>query len=121
MPDKLGRAIDPVGLIALANVLRFHGNMECSCELKCVCDQKCSCELKCVCDQKDGTNILDLLSNPAFREVVQGLDVERLRTIDDFMAIVEELRARMNASAKANVSKTPARTSARTSRSGRRP
>ena len=98
MPDEPGRTIDPVGLIALANVLRFHGNTECSCELKCVCDQKCSCELKCVCDEKDGTNILDLLSNPVFREVIKELDVNRMRTIDDFLAIVDDIRRKMNAS-----------------------
>ena len=97
MPDRPGRTIDPVGLIALANVLRFHGNTECSCELKCVCDQKCSCELKCVCDEKDGTNILELLSNPVFREVVKRLDVERMKTIEDFMVIVGDIRKRMNA------------------------
>ncbi len=97
MPDKPVRTIDPVGLIALANVLRFHENPDCSCELKCVCDGKCSCELKCVCDLKDGTNILDLLSNPIFREVVQGLDVNRMKSIDDFLAIVDEIRTKMNA------------------------
>ena len=98
MNDKPGRAIDPVGIIAIANVLRFHGNSECSCELKCVCDQKCSCELKCVCDQKDGTNILDLVSNPAFREVVKGLDANRMKSIEDFLAIVDEIRIKMDAS-----------------------
>lgn len=97
MPDKPILPIDPIGLVALANVLRFHGNQECSCELKCVCDQKCSCELKCVCDEKDGTNILDLLSNPVFREVVKGLDVNRVKTIEDFMGIVDEIRRKMNA------------------------
>jgi hypothetical protein len=90
--------VDSLGLIALANVLRFTGNEECSCELKCVCDQKCSCELKCVCDLKDGTNILDLISNPAFREVVQGLDVNRIRSVQEFLGIVNEIRAKMNAS-----------------------
>jgi hypothetical protein len=99
MPNQPRRTIDPVGLVALANVLRFHGNDECSCELKCVCDQKCSCELKCVCDEKDGTNILDLLSNPVFREVVQGLDVTRMKTIEDFVGIVEDIRRKMNVSA----------------------
>ena len=89
--------VDPVGLIAIANVLRFTGNEECSCELKCVCDQKCSCELKCVCDVKDGTNILDLISNPVFREVVQGLDVRRVQNIEGFLEIVNEIRAKMNA------------------------
>lgn len=97
MPDKFRGAIDPVGLIAIANVLRFHGNDECSCELKCVCDQKCSCELKCVCDEKDGTNILDVLSNPVFRQVVTGLDVSKMKTIDDFMGIVDDIRTKMNA------------------------
>lgn len=98
MPDKPIRAIDPLGVIALANVLRFHNNQECSCELKCVCDQKCSCELKCVCDEKDGTNILDLLSNPVFREVVKGLDMNKLKSIEDFLSIVDEIRTRMDAS-----------------------
>jgi hypothetical protein len=96
-PDKPVRAVDPLGLVALANVLRFHGNTECSCELKCVCDGKCSCELKCVCDQKDGTNILDLLSDPIFREVVKGLDINRMKTIEDFLGIVDEIRTKMNA------------------------
>lgn len=96
--DAPVHTIDPIGIIALANVLRFHGNMECSCELKCVCDQKCSCELKCVCDEKDGTNILDLLSNPVFREVVKELDVNRMKSIEDFLSIVDEIRTRMNAS-----------------------
>jgi hypothetical protein len=99
--------IDPVGMIALANVLRFYGNPECSCELKCVCDNQCSCEmkcvsecsceLKCVSEEKDGTNILDLMSNPVFREVVKGLDVNRLKSIEDFMGIVDEIRTKMNA------------------------
>jgi hypothetical protein len=104
MPDKPVRTIDPIGLIALANVLRFHDNPDCSCELKCVsecscelkCVSECSCELKCVCDLKDGTNILDLLSNPVFREVVKGLDVNRIKTIEDFMGIVDEIRKKMN-------------------------
>lgn len=111
MPDKPVRAIDPVGLIALANVLRFHDNPDCSCQLKCVCDNQCSCELKCVsecscetkpvfCDLKDGTNILDLLSNPVFREVVKALDVNRMKTIHDFVGIVDDIRKKMN-SAKA--------------------
>ena len=97
MPDKT-RAIDPLGIIALANVLRFHGNPDCSCELKCVCDQKCSCELKCVCDEKDGTNILDLVSNPIFREVVKGLDINKLKSIEDFLSIVDEIRTKMDLS-----------------------
>lgn len=88
--------VDPVGLIAIANVLRFTGNDECSCELKCVCDQKCSCELKCVCDVKDGTNILDLISNPVFRQVVQNLDPARAQNIEGFLGIVNEIRAKMN-------------------------
>lgn len=106
MPDKTVRAVDPAGLIALANVLRFHGNTECSCELKCVCDNQCSCELKCVsecscemkcvCDLKDGTNILDLISNPVFREVVKGLDVSKMKTIDDFIGIVDDIRRKIN-------------------------
>lgn len=106
MPDKPIRAIDPAGLIALANVLRFHGNPDCSCEMKCVCDNQCSCEakcvsecsceMKCVCDEKDGTNILDLLSNPIFREVVKGLDINRMKSIEDFLAIVDEIRTKMD-------------------------
>jgi len=102
--------VDPVGLIAIANVLRFTGNDECSCELKCVCDQKCSCELKCVCDEKDGTNILDIISNPVFRQVVQGLDVRKAQNIEGFLQIVNEIRAKMNAQ------KAPKQTRARSTR-----
>lgn len=99
--------VDPVGLIALANVLRFYENPDCSCELKCVCDNQCSCEdkcvsecsceLKCVSELTDGTNVLELLTNPSFREVVKGLDVNRLKSIDDFIGIVQEIRRKMNA------------------------
>jgi hypothetical protein len=111
--------IDPVGMIALANVLRFYENPDCSCELKCVCDNQCSCELKCVsecsCELKcvteetDGTNVLGLMSNPIFREVVKGLDISQLNSIEDFLGIVREMRTKMNAARLASSSPEPPR------------
>lgn len=103
MPDKPVRAIDPLGIVALANVLARHGNtLECSCELKC--GAECSCELKCVCDYQCTceaklvqTDILAVLSNPTFREVVKGLDMNRMKSIEDFLAIADEIRTKMDA------------------------
>ena len=112
-------ALDPLGIVALATILKGFSGAECSCELKCVCDQKCSCELKCVsdqvcscelkcvcdfqcscelkcvCDEKGFTSLSDMVSNPVFREVVRGLDPEKVRTIEDFLEIVDDLRAKI--------------------------
>lgn len=111
MPDKPVRAIDPLGIVALANVLVQHGNtLECTCEGKpgpgCPCQDKpgpgCSCQDKpgpCGCEGKPvQTEILEVLSNPVFREVVKGLDMNRLRSIEDFLGIVDEIRTKMDAS-----------------------
>jgi hypothetical protein len=106
MPDKKVRSIDPLGIVALANILKIQGLKElaeCSCELKCACENQCSCELKCVtvcsCEMKPvQPDMLEVLSNPAFREIVKGLDIKKLKTIDDFLSLVEEIRTKMNVS-----------------------
>jgi hypothetical protein len=99
MPDKPVRALDPLGIIALANVLVEHGHPHCSCELKCV--SECSCELKCVtvcsCELKPvQADLLDIVTNPVFREVVKGLDINKLKSIEDFLSIADEIRAKMD-------------------------
>lgn len=91
MSDKPVRAIDPLGIIALADVLVSHGPLYCSCEGKP--GPGCSCQLKPV-----KTDILEVVSNPVFREVVAGLDIKKLKSIEDFLSIAEEIRIKMNSS-----------------------
>jgi hypothetical protein len=115
MSDKTFRAIDPLGIVALANILKIQELQECSCELICVCENhascscelkctaECSCEMKCLtvcsCELKPvQTDLLEMVSNPIFREVVKGLDIKRLKTIDDFLSIVDEIRTKINLS-----------------------
>lgn len=110
MPDKPVRSIDPLGIIALADVLVNHGPLYCSCEGKpgpgCSCQDKppgCSCEDKpgpgCSCQLKPvKTDILEVVSNPIFREVVAGMDIKKLKSIEDFLSVVEEIRTKMNSS-----------------------
>ena len=108
MPDKRIRALDPLGVIALANVLVQHGKNECSCENKpapcpadgCSCENKpvgCSCEQECSCEKKPvEADVLDMLANPVFREVVKGLDINKLRTIEEFLSIADDIRAKID-------------------------
>ena len=112
-------SLDPLGIVALATILKGLSGAECSCENKCVCDgkcscenkcvcdgkcscenkcvcdEKCSCEHKCVCDEKGITSLYDMVSDPVFREVVKGLDPEKVRTIEDFLEIVQDLRTKI--------------------------
>ena len=106
MPDKLIRALDPLGVIALANVVVQHGHNDCSCENKpgpgntCSCENKpvtCSCEIECSCEKKPvGADVLDMLTNPVFREVVKGLDINKLKSIEDFVSIADEIRTKID-------------------------
>ena len=110
MPDKRVRALDPLGVIALANVIVQVTHPDCSCEGKCPdnpcscelkCVAECSCELKCVtvcsCELKPvQTDVLDMLTNPVFREVVKGLDVNKLKSIEDFLSIADGIRTKMD-------------------------
>lgn len=106
MSDKRDRVLDPLGVIAIANLILQQGVMECSCEAKpvpCSCEAVCSCQLKCVtvcsCELKPVEfDLLAMLSNPAFREIVKGLDVNNVKTIEDFLSIVDDIRAKLEAS-----------------------
>jgi hypothetical protein len=106
VPDKPVRAMDPLGIIALANVLVRHQLPECSCENKpvpCSCQNECSCEMKCLtvcsCELKPvQIDLLDMVTNPIFREAVKGLDISRLKSIEDFLRIVEEIRTKIDSS-----------------------
>ncbi|WP_447963599.1 hypothetical protein [Nitrospira sp. Ecomares 2.1] len=104
MPDKPVRAVDPLGIVALAKVLAQYGHNECGCELKpgggCSCQDKpvCPYDVQCTCESKpEPADILEVMSNPVFREVVKGLDINRLKSIEDFVSIADEIRAKMNA------------------------
>jgi hypothetical protein len=96
MPDKLVRAVDPLGIIALAQVLAQQGSTQ-------ICPSECSCENKpvcpnngCSCENKPVQSFLDVVTNPVFREAVMGLDVKKLRSIEDFLAIAGEIRHKMD-------------------------
>jgi hypothetical protein len=39
--------------------------------------------------------MVDMVSDPIFRQAVQGLDVNRIRTIEDFLSIVDEIRTKI--------------------------
>ena len=108
MPDKPVR-LDPLGIIALASVIRMQEPEECSCENKplCGCENKtCFCELKdpctcegvCSCELKPPkTDLLDVVSNPVFREVVKGLDINKLKSIEEFLANADDIRTKIDA------------------------
>jgi hypothetical protein len=81
---------------------------KCSCENKCVCDEKCACDDKCSCDEKGYRGLYDMVSNPVFREVVRGLDPQEVRTIEDFLEIVDNLRTKINAPPPSAPSSEPA-------------
>jgi hypothetical protein len=106
MPDKLVRAMDPLGIVALAKVIVQQEQFECSCELKpgpgCSCENKpvpCTCQNECSCELKPvKEDIMEVLSNPIFREVVKGLDMNRLKSIEDFLTIADDIRAQMDSS-----------------------
>ncbi len=106
MPDRRVRALDPLGVVALANILVQHGVNTCSCEDKpgpgngCSCENKpvpCSCQQECSCENKPvHADVLDMVSNPVFREVVKGLDINKLKTIEDFLSIADVIRAKID-------------------------
>ena len=90
------------GVIALATVIQ-KGWKDPACPGNCDCNPVCGCEShdgccqnKCPCHH-DGHpgDITDLVTNPIFRDVVQGLDINRIRSINDFQAIVGEIRTKM--------------------------
>jgi hypothetical protein len=109
MADKPARSIDPLGIIALANILVSHGPLggeECSCEdipmppCPCQTDDDCSCEAipmpPCPCQLESvKADMVDLVSNPVFRQAVKGLDVSKVKTIEDFLSIVDEIRSKI--------------------------
>ena len=109
MPDNMVRSVDPLGIIALAQVLAQQMSTECSCENKpvnpCSCENKPVCPNQCSCENKPVHDLLDVVANPVFREAVKRLDVRRLRSIEDFLAIAGEIRTKME------VSTVPSRTS----------
>lgn len=107
MPDKPIRAIDPLGIIALANVLLQHNpsntcKNQCSCELIPTppCLNECSCELIPVspsCETEQGQrDLLNMMSNPIFREVIKELDLNKLKSIEDFLSIADDIRKKMD-------------------------
>src|SRR5215475_5556515 len=88
MPDKPVR-LDPLGIIALASVIRMQEPAAvCSCENKPLC----GCENKPLI-----TDMLDVVSNPVFREVVKGLDINKLKSIEEFLAIADDIRTKIDA------------------------
>lgn len=108
MPDKKVRAIDPLGVFAIANVIQAidlneFGPVPIGCPGNCGCNPMCGCESepgccenKCECEQKPGKlDILDMLSNPVFRNLVKGLDLNRIESISDFLTIVDEIRTKL--------------------------
>ncbi|MDR4496916.1 MAG: hypothetical protein MRK02_03180 [Candidatus Scalindua sp.] len=105
MSDIPVRTLDLNGVVALATVLQgvwkdpqCPGN--CGCNPVCGCnDNDGCCENRCECEKKEGLiDIYDVLSNPVFRDVVQGLDLNRIKSVHDFQAIVGEIRTKMRSS-----------------------
>ncbi|GKS59997.1 hypothetical protein YTPLAS18_35240 [Nitrospira sp.] len=101
MPDKTVRSIDPLGIIALAQVLAHQMDTECSCENKpvnpCSCENKPVCPNQCSCELIPVHDLMDVVVNPVFREAVKQLDVRKLRSIEDFLAVAGEIRAKVEA------------------------
>ncbi len=111
MPEKTVRGMDPLGVIAIADVIRYLGHSQddppkpigcpgnCGCNPQCGCEEKgapCKCENKCACELKPGLeDILSTISNPIFREVVRELDVSRVKSINDFLAVAGEIRKKI--------------------------
>ena len=104
MPEVTVQAMDPLGVVALAHVLQIEERWEDpKCPSNCGCNPMCGCEAhpgccenKCPCEKKDPmSDILATVSNPVFREVVQGLDLSRVKSINDFLSIVGDIRAKM--------------------------
>ena len=106
MADTTVKAMDPLGVVAIANALEILEKPEpigcpgnCGCNPMCGCEDKPGCcENKCGCEKKpEKIDILDTVSNPGFREVIQGLDTRNIKTTSDFLAVVGEIRAKMDA------------------------
>ena len=104
MPETTVKAMDPLGVVAIANVIQYLEKPEpigcpnnCGCNPMCGCEDKPGCcEDKCGCEKKpQAEDIFSTLSNPVFREVVQGLDMSRVKNINDFLGIVGDIRAKV--------------------------
>ena len=106
MPETTLKVMDPLGVIAIANVLEVLGKPEpigcpgnCGCNPMCGCENEPGCcENKCPCEKKQATDVLSTLTNPVFREVVQGLDMRTIKTTGDFLTIVDEIRTKLASS-----------------------
>ncbi|MDF0645966.1 MAG: hypothetical protein P0111_18210 [Nitrospira sp.] len=112
MPEETARAMDPLGIVAIAHVIPYvniPGDLancapepigcpgNCGCNPMCGCESKPGCcEDKCECERKPRVeDILTTISNPAFREVVQGLDIRRVKSVNDFVGLASEIRKKI--------------------------
>lgn len=69
----------------------------CSCNPTCSCEEKPGCcEGKCPCHtDTDRGSPEDLISNPAYREIVAAFNPEQTKTLEDFQSLVAHVKTRL--------------------------
>jgi hypothetical protein len=73
----------------------------CTCNSACGCKKDSCCEYKCACDGKSsaiGADASLLVENPKYLEVLKSFDPQKLRTINDFKVLSDEINSRVQLS-----------------------